>query len=96
MWIIIHGNPIEGFAYHGVWETEDEAFSWAMAEYDQGDDFWATKIIIANPDFNEPDEFADSKAIDVSPEELERIIAQAQNQPKMPRQVMVDLSEIPA
>lgn len=40
--IVITGNPVDGFAYHGPFESEEEAQEWAENECQ--DDWWVAPL----------------------------------------------------
>lgn len=45
--IIITGNPVGGFEYHGPFPGAEEALTWADANC-QGEEWWATRL--SSPD----------------------------------------------
>ena len=42
-YIVITGNPVDGFTYTGPFDTFDEAHCWAT-EFQTGDDWWIARL----------------------------------------------------
>lgn len=42
MWIIVTGNPVDGFEYHGPFNTEDSAIEWADTFIE--DEWWLAHL----------------------------------------------------
>lgn len=42
MWIVITGNPVDGFCYHGPFNNFEEALEWT--ELNCGGDYWITGL----------------------------------------------------
>ncbi len=43
MWIVISGNPIGGLAFHGLFNTAEEALEWAEQEF-KLEDWWIEEL----------------------------------------------------
>lgn len=47
MWIIITGNPVDGFEYHGPFDTNESACEFGNGDEhmtDHGGDWWVAEI----------------------------------------------------
>lgn len=49
MWIIVTGNPVDGFEFFGIFETETEGIDWADAAFDDRDWWLASVSEYRNP-----------------------------------------------
>lgn len=45
MWIVISGNPKDGFEYTGPFKTHDEANRWADMYVAREYDWWVTNLL---------------------------------------------------
>ena len=43
--IVIVGNPVDGFSFYGSFDTESEATDWAGDEYGSMNDWWVAEVI---------------------------------------------------
>lgn len=43
MWIIVVGNPVDGFEYHGPFNHEDNAIQWAD-NYIEDEEWWLSHL----------------------------------------------------
>ena len=100
MFILIKGNPIDGFKHYGPFEDSNSAISWGTHEFQEDPDWWFDKLENPDPNFND-DEIGDGEAIDLNDPEMahlkEQILAiQGRSAASMlPKEILVDLSEIP-
>lgn len=44
MWIVITGNPMDGFGYTGPFESADQANEWADMHVTREYDWWLAKV----------------------------------------------------
>lgn len=92
MHIIITGNPVEGFEAIGPFENDTDAISWA-ANVLTVFDWVPMKLNHPDPSVNDDEE---SEAIVLTGEELEELLKRSKTtKDTLPKQVMLDLSEIP-
>lgn len=49
MWIIVTGNPIDGFEFFGLFEKETDGIDWASKQFDDRDWWLASVTTSANP-----------------------------------------------
>lgn len=93
MHLLVMGNPVEGFVYHGPFPSEDQALNWGIANFPDGEDWWPAKLESPDPEFN--DDQPDAEAKEVPIEELEAALGlRFPASKKLPKQVMIDLSVI--
>ncbi len=45
MWIVISGNPKDGFEYTGTFKTADDANAWADLHVATEYDWWVTRLL---------------------------------------------------
>ena len=108
MHLIVKGDPVTGFSFTGPFQTEDDAMSWAMIEYDHESDWWPAEMEHPDKTFNdEPVECSQcgtsqtcddckdqGNVVIITGKELEEMLKN-QGKSNLPRQVMMDLSELP-
>ncbi len=44
MFIVIAGDPVNGFTYHGPFKDEDEAYSWFEMHTADYEDWWVAPL----------------------------------------------------
>jgi len=92
MWGIGVGNFVEGTEFYGPFPSQDAAVTWAIQEFEAGEEWHPFKLQSPDLDFND-DEIGDAMPTIVSDEEIENLINR-QKKSALPKQVVVDLSEL--
>lgn len=44
MWIVIAGDPVDGFSYTGLFNSNEEALLWAQRYIASQHSYWVTKL----------------------------------------------------
>lgn len=95
MFVVLVGDFNNGFSVHGPFHSGEEAISWGVNEADGG--AWFEMEVHHPDDYNAETPDADEHPTEVSMEELERYLAgvEASRKQNLPKEVMIDLSELP-
>lgn len=95
MFVVLVGDLNSGFSVHGPFHSHDEAVSWGVNEADGG--MWQEMEVQHPSDYNQ----ADDDVHDVPLAELAEYLAAAEaarkkkREEQLPKEVMIDLSELP-
>lgn len=106
MFLVVKGSPVEGLEFYGPFQTEDDALSWAMVEWEDQADWWPAELTHPDKSFNDTPVVCDNcgtsmtcdecranyPVVTVSGEELEAMLGRAKH--SLPKEVMLDLSGI--
>lgn len=52
-YVLLKGDPVNGFSCIGPFQSEDDAMSWAMVEWDHESDWWPMEMTHPDKDFND-------------------------------------------
>ena len=95
MVILLKGSPFRGtvqLSAHGPFADEKTAIDWAVQML-EGEPEWFVMEVHDPADFEPID--GPGELVDVPIADLERMLADAEKNKKLPKEVMMDLSEIP-